>query len=65
MQGALHTDKYFTPDRESLYETDEDTGQEKVIHIRKSTLKEQLGTNDDEFVSFIEWYWNFTVCIHD
>lgn len=55
LQDALHTDKYFTEDRSKIYETDEETGEVKNINIRKSTLKEQLGTNDDEFVSFVEW----------
>eukprot|EP00656_Telonema_subtile_P003755 TRINITY_DN11698_c0_g1_i4.p1 TRINITY_DN11698_c0_g1~~TRINITY_DN11698_c0_g1_i4.p1 ORF type:complete len:159 (+),score=49.01 TRINITY_DN11698_c0_g1_i4:128-604(+) len=55
LQGALHTDKYFTPDHSTIFETDEESGEVSNINIRQTTLKEQLGTNDEEFVSFIEW----------
>jgi len=55
LQGALHTDKYFTADRSCIYETDEETNEARSINMKKSSLGEQLGTNDAEFVSFIEW----------
>jgi hypothetical protein len=66
----VHTDKYFTEDRTCIFETDEESGEVRSswcdlslltlmqvhnIEMRQTNLKEQLCTNDDEFVAFIEW----------
>eukprot|EP00658_Telonema_sp_P-2_P019565 TRINITY_DN17723_c0_g1_i6.p1 TRINITY_DN17723_c0_g1~~TRINITY_DN17723_c0_g1_i6.p1 ORF type:complete len:135 (+),score=40.66 TRINITY_DN17723_c0_g1_i6:108-512(+) len=34
---------------------DEESGEVHNIEMRQTNLKEQLCTNDDEFVAFIEW----------
>jgi len=54
LQGALHTDKYFTKGYSTIYETDE-AGEIKYHQLPKSNLTEQLKTDDEEFVAFVEW----------
>lgn len=55
LQGALHTDKYFTSDFSTIFEKDEETGTVKYHQMPKSNLQEQLETDDAEFVAFVEW----------
>jgi len=55
LQGALHTDKYFTSDMETIFETDEETGETKYHQLNKSSLKEQMASDDSEFCDFVNW----------
>jgi small GTP-binding protein len=55
LQGALHTDKYFTSDFSTLFEKEEETGQVKYHQLPKSNLAEQMKCEDTEFVAFVEW----------
>ena len=53
LQGALHTDKYFSADMATIFETDEETGETKYHQLEASNLGEQMKTDDTEFVEFV------------
>ena len=55
LQGAVHTDKYFTSDFSTIYEKDEESGQVKYHQLPKSDLAEQTKCDDAEFVAFVTW----------
>merc|ERR1711924_103336 len=55
LQGALHTDKYFTNDHSTIFEKDEESGEIKYHQLPKSNLQEQMRTDDMEFIAFVEW----------